>query len=93
MGAGSSRCGERWCRGVPVHRLRHPDTPQTVHGIRTVDIFSARRRVENILSAADEIEHAAEIRNSGCAVPDNIHAPVIAGIDPCENIVVQNTVR
>ena len=82
MGAGPSRCGECWCRAMPVHRLHHPDTPQTVHGIRTVDIFSARRRVENILSAADEIEHAAEIRNSGYAPGDVREPAMIVDLPP-----------
>src|SRR5438105_14756788 len=65
MRAGSSRCGECWCRGMPVHRLHHPDTPQTVHGIRTVDVFPARRRIENILAASYEIKSITKVRDRG----------------------------
>src|SRR5882672_9475510 len=91
MRAGANRRSEyRPSRIVRVERLNHPNAPETIDSVRTIDVFAAGRRIEHILAAAGEIERATKVSDGRSAVPNNVHAAVIAGTDPGENIVVQN---
>src|SRR5439155_24639419 len=48
-------------RPMCVERLNHPDAPETIDGVRTIDVFAAWRRIEHILAAAGKIERTTEI--------------------------------
>src|SRR2546423_7038134 len=79
-------------RIMGVDRLRHPDTPKTIDGVRTVNIFAAWRRIEHILAAAGEIERATKVSDCRCPIPNNVNAPIIARTDPGEHVIVQNAI-
>ena len=72
--------------------MRHPNTPQTIDRVGPINIFSTGRRVKNISPTADEIEHAALVSYRGRSIPNDVYPAVIAGIDPGEDVVVQNAV-
>src|SRR5207244_11874168 len=56
-----------------IHRLNHPDTPETVNRIGTIDVFAAGHRRKNGILAAANIAWAANIISGRCAVPNNVH--------------------
>src|SRR5436190_2219569 len=93
VSTGANRRGESnatWIVGI--ERLHHPDTPESINSVRTIDVFAAGRRIEHVLAAADEIELTTEVSDPRGAVPNNIDAAVIAGVDPGKNVIVQHTI-